>query len=108
MRHAPTTSELQLFQALRGKRLGVAFHRQVPLLGRFIVDLYAPAVRLVVEVDGGYHGNRGRADARRDRALARAGYRVLRLEAELVMQDVALAVARVRELIAELRSEAGE
>ena len=94
MRRAPTTSEARLFAALRGGQLGVAFRRQVPLLGRFIVDLLAPQLRLVVEVDGGYHQER--ADGRRDRALARAGYTVLRLEAELVMSDLPASVARVR------------
>ncbi len=38
---APISSEARLFEALRGRRLGVAFRRQVPLLGRFIVDLLA-------------------------------------------------------------------
>jgi len=42
---------------------------------------YAPSVRLVVEVDGGYHARRASADARRDRKLERAGHRVLRIEA---------------------------
>ncbi len=96
MRFAPTSSEARLFEALRGGRLGVAFRRQVPLLGRFIADLFAPEVRLVVEVDGGSHADRQAADARRDRALVRAGYRVLRLEAALVMGDLGEAVARVR------------
>jgi very-short-patch-repair endonuclease len=57
--------------------------------------------RLVVEVDGDYHARRQQADARRDRALARAGYRVLRLEAELVMHDLPAAVARIRDEIAQ-------
>ena len=102
MRGSPTSSEALLFDALRGGRLGVAFRRQVPVLGRFIVDLLAPELRLVVEVDGGYHEARRRADARRDRALERAGYRVLRLEAELVTRDCEAAVARVRDAIGEL------
>jgi len=93
MRRALTASEQLLFEAVRGRRLGVSFRRQVPLLGRFIADLLAPQVRLVVEVDGGYHGQRQRADGRRDRALARAGYHVLRLQAELVMHDLPRAVA---------------
>jgi very-short-patch-repair endonuclease len=105
MRHAPTPSEARLFAAVRGRRLGVAFRRQVPVLGKYIVDLLAPEVCLVVEVDGGYHGARRDADARRDRALARAGYRVLRLDTELVMRDAAAVVERVREAIAELRDE---
>jgi len=82
MRWAPTASEARLFEAVRGMRLGVGFRRQVPLLGRYIADLLAPEVRLVIEVDGGYRGQRQGADERRDRALAAAGYRVLRLQAE--------------------------
>jgi very-short-patch-repair endonuclease len=102
--HAPlsTLSEAWLFEALRGRRLGVSFKRQVPLLGRYIADLFAPEVRLVVEIDGGYHAERGDADARRQRALERAGYRVVRLDVELVMRDRDAAVARVRAVIAEL------
>jgi very-short-patch-repair endonuclease len=97
MRHAPTTSEARLFEALSGRRLGVSFKRQVPLLGRYIVDLLCPELRLVVEVDG---GARRDADERRDRALACAGYRVLRLDAALIVSDCDAAVAQVREAIA--------
>jgi adenine-specific DNA-methyltransferase len=67
----------------------------VPLLGRYIADFLAPAARLIVEVDGGYHASRVRADARRDETLRRAGYRVLRLPAELVRRDLAAALRRV-------------
>lgn len=81
-----------MFEAVRGGRLGVCFRRQVPVLGRYIADFLAAEVRLIVEVDGEYHGQRRRADERRDRALARAGYRVLRLPAELVMRDLPAAV----------------
>ena len=52
MRHAPTPSEARLFEAVRGGRLGVAFRRQVPVLGSYIVDLLAPEVRLVSHVSG--------------------------------------------------------
>lgn len=95
MRQAPTDSEARLWRALRSSQLGVAFRRQVPLLG-FIADFYAPSIRLIVEVDGGYHARRGSADSRRDRKLARAGYRVVRLQAELVMRDLQAAVVAVR------------
>jgi very-short-patch-repair endonuclease len=95
MRQAPTDSEARLWSALRSSQLGVAFRRQVPLLG-FIADFYAPSVRLVVEVDGGYHARRVSADARRDRKLACAGYRVVRLQAELVMRDLPAALLAVR------------
>ncbi len=95
MRRDPTPSEARLFEAVRGGRLGVAFRRQVAVLGRYIVDLLVPALKLVVEVDGGYHAQRERADERRHRALVAAGYRVVRVPAELVMRDLPAAVAVV-------------
>jgi len=50
----------------------------------------------VVEVDGGCHRQRRAADARRDERLRRLGYRVVRVEAELVLRDVEASVALVR------------
>jgi len=95
MRSALTPSEQRLWLAIRGGALGVWFRRQVPL-GRFIGDFVAASARLVVEVDGGYHARQRAADARRDRALQRLGYRVLRLDAELVSQREEEAVAQIR------------
>jgi very-short-patch-repair endonuclease len=75
----------------------------VTLLGRFIVDFVAPELRLVIEVDGAYHRSRHAADARRDRALVRAGYHVLRIDAELVVREGDVAATRVREAIEQVR-----
>ncbi len=100
MRAVPTASERALWGALRAGRLGTTFRRQVPIANRFIADFLAPAARLCVEVDGGYHDQRHSADARRDRALARLGYRVLHLEADLVVRDIEAALARVIEALA--------
>jgi very-short-patch-repair endonuclease len=77
----------------------VWFRRQVRV-GPFIADFLAAGPRLVVEVDGGYHTARRTADTRRDRKLARLGYRVLRIEASLVERNLAEAVAMVREALA--------
>ena len=95
MRHNSTETESQLWRQLSGSALGVAFKRQVPV-DRYIVDYLAPAARLVVEVDGGIHSARRTRDARRDRALQRLGYRVLRLDAELVSRQLPLAVETIR------------
>ena len=51
MRSALTPSEEKLWAEIRGGRLGVSFRRQFPL-GNYIADFAAPAVKLVVEVDG--------------------------------------------------------
>jgi very-short-patch-repair endonuclease len=98
MRHAPSRSEALLFAALSGRKLGVLFRRQVRV-GRFIADLAAPEVRLIVEVDGLWHTRRRAADERRDRALERVGWRVVRLPAELVERELPVAVERVREAV---------
>jgi very-short-patch-repair endonuclease len=97
MRQEPTSSERLLWAELSGGNLGVWFRRQV-VVGASIVDFMAPARKLVVEVDGGYHADarRRRADARRDKRLERAGYRVLRLPGELVISNLPQAVEQVR------------
>jgi very-short-patch-repair endonuclease len=99
MRNAQTSSELALWQAIRRKQLGVSFKRQFPI-GNHVADFAAPSVKLAIEVDGGYHANRAAADARKDRHLRRAGYRVLRIPADLVMRDISAAIASVRAALA--------
>jgi len=94
MRASPTQSEALLWAAIRGRRLGVAFRRQV-VIGECIVDFLAPACRLVVEVDGAYHMERVRADARRDAGLERLGYRVLRLSGALIERNLTLALDEI-------------
>ena len=95
MRAAPTATEALLWEELKGSRLGgVAFRRQA-VIGRYIADFVAVREKLVVEVDGGYHVERAKADARRDRELGRLGYRVLRVSAEIVARDI----ERVRALV---------
>ncbi len=81
------------------------FKRQVPIAGRYVVDFLAPELRVAVEIDGAYHSRRRAGDARRDAVLSRLGYQVLRLEAELVKRELAVAVERIRaELVAAKRS----
>ena len=100
MREQPTNSERLLWAELSGGKLGVWFRRQV-VVGASIVDFMAPARKLVVEVDGGYHGDvqRQRSDGRRDKRLERAGDRALRLPAALVLGNLPEAVRLVRAAI---------
>jgi very-short-patch-repair endonuclease len=104
-RQSLTLSEARLWESLKGSRLGVGFRRQVPL-GRYIADFVAPSCKLVVEVDGGYHAGRQAADARRDRALSRLGYRVLRVSHELVMQRHEEALGLIRAAVEAAAAEA--
>ena len=99
MRMAPSEPERLLWRALRSSQLGVQFRRQVVIQG-FIVDFFAPAKRLVVEVDGAHHTRQRGADKRRDRALATAGFSVLRLPAQLILHRVPLALQLVAQALA--------
>src|SRR5690242_18924374 len=94
MRHALTPSEQRLWLSLRGGALGVWFSRQEPL-GRFIGDFVAASARLVVEVYGAYHARPHASDARRDRALQRLGYLVLRHDTSLVIHRIQDALSQI-------------
>ena len=96
MRCQATASEALLWSRLRCRQLGVQFRQQVVVAERYIVDFFAPAVGVVVEVDGRYHAGRRGADARRQRALEALGYRVLRFEAAQVMLQLAVVEAAIR------------
>ena len=90
MRQNPTRSEALLFGQLRKRKLGPRFRRQHVFPLGYIVDLYAPCWKLVVEVDGGIHRDPAvaRADARRQAVLeAVYGVRFVRVPAELVERD---------------------
>ncbi|MCC6900026.1 MAG: DUF559 domain-containing protein [Polyangiaceae bacterium] len=95
LRGAATRSEAALWRALRARQLGVEVRRQV-VIGDFIADFVVPSAWLVIEVDGRCHTARRVADARRERALRRLGYRVLRLDAELVLHALPEALAQIR------------
>jgi len=77
MRSEPTPAEHRLWQILRAKRLaGYKFKRQLPI-DHYIVDFACSQRRLIVEADGGQHGESA-ADQRRDAHLEAQGFRVLR------------------------------
>ena len=52
-----TESEKPLWSRLRGKQLlDIQFNRQKPI-GDYIVDFYAPKVKLIIEIDGSQPSN---------------------------------------------------
>ncbi|MCL2725419.1 MAG: DUF559 domain-containing protein [Polyangiaceae bacterium] len=101
MRWAPTSSEHLLWQQLSGSKTGFAFRGQL-VIANHIVDFACTKVRLIVEVDDGYHERRQRKDAARDADLAGLGWHVLHFREELVLADVH-AVVRVIVQVAEAR-----
>ena len=54
LRKEKTKAEEILWQELRGDKLGVKFRRQHPI-DMYILDFYAPSLKLAIELDGEGH-----------------------------------------------------
>ena len=78
LRRRQTDAERRLWARLRDRRLlGAKFARQVPI-GAYVVDFCCREPKVIVELDGGQHAVRARADTERTAFLEALGYRVLR------------------------------
>jgi very-short-patch-repair endonuclease len=83
-----TDAERLLWRHLRQRQMaGLKFRRQHPL-GRFIVDFVCIEAALVIEVDGGQHGEREAEDAARTAWLNSQGYRVLRFWNNEILDNI--------------------
>ncbi len=81
MRKTMSPPEARLWVALRPlRKIGYHFRRQHPLRGYFL-DFVCLERRIIVEVDGASHEGRGTWDATRDAAMARLGFKTLRVPA---------------------------
>lgn len=88
LRTHATTSEKRLWAHIRRRqRHGFRFLRQRPI-GAYIVDFYAPELRLVIEVDGASHRGNLEADLERQSWLEQQGLHVLRFSDQQVLHDI--------------------
>ncbi len=95
LRGQMTLAERRLWQRLRAKQMcGLRFRRQEPL-GNYIADFYCAAARLVIELDGDSHAERGDSDARRDAVLCADGYTVLRFNNTQIFNDLSSVLATI-------------
>ena len=95
LRRDMSLPEVQLWQALRGEKLGgLRFRRQHPI-PPYVLDFYCAGVRLAVEIDGDSHDGRAAQDARRDAFLLELGIRTLRVPARDVLNDLPAVTAHI-------------
>lgn len=108
LRREPTDAEARLWARVRNRALGPRFRRQVPW-GRYVVDLWCPERRLVVEVDGAHHleAESLAHDAERTAWLEARGARVVRFLNTEVLLETDAVVQRIVELLADLPPQAG-
>ena len=95
LRNNPTPAERKIWSALSNRQLGgVRFNRQV-VIRPYICDLVARSVKLIIEIDGGQHGNSIDYDEARTVFLEAKGYRVLRFWNNDVMENLEGVVATI-------------
>jgi len=98
LRAHATDAERRLWSRLRANQLeGRKFRRQYAI-GQYIVDFACRSEHLVIELDGGGHGNDQSEsnDARRTAFLEKCGYRVLRFWNIDVLSDTVRVVEVIR------------
>lgn len=95
LRRYQTDAEKKLWGHLRNRQIeGVKFRRQY-VIGKYIVDFVCLERGLIVEIDGGQHGDQVGYDERRTAYLEQEGFRVMRfwnnevlVEAEAVLEMI--------------------
>lgn len=96
-----TKAEVYFWVLVKGRVIeSVKFRRQFSV-GPFILDFYAPSLKLAVEIDGGYHDQpEVRAyDTARESFIAEYGVTFIRFRNEELFLDPEGVVRRLRELV---------
>jgi len=88
-RNHPTEAESLLWERLRNGKVGKKFNRQ-HIIGPFIVDFACLEIKLIIEVDGGYHSEPRQAlsDEERTAELNKMGFWVIRFENEEIIHNI--------------------
>jgi very-short-patch-repair endonuclease len=101
LRNNMTVAEKLLWEKLRNKQIeGLKFRRQ-HAIGQFIVDFYCHEIKLVIEVDGGYHLNEFQAEYDNDRTyeLEKFGLKVLRFKNDEIINDINNVVQNIESFV---------
>lgn len=101
LRESSTDSEKILWQKLKAKKFyNLKFRRQHPI-NQFIVDFYCDQLKLVIELDGGYHNipEIKERDSERELILIELGLKVIRFKNEEVETDLKSVLLKIQEQI---------
>jgi len=97
-------AEQALWRLLRGRQIsGLKFRRQHPF-GDYILDFVCLENRLVIEVDGGQHGEQRVYDENRTQKLQEAGFCVLRFWNNEVLKEMESVREKIWLVVQELQS----
>ena len=98
LRKHMTLSEQALWECLKGKQiLGLRFRPQHPI-STYITDFYCHPIKLVIEVDGGYHKTNDQIehDIGREIELNDLGIKVVRYTNEIIENDLDSVITQIK------------
>ena len=102
LRRAGNLSEVLLWNELRSGKLGYHFLRQRPI-GRYVVDFFCHALRLVIEIDGAAsHDNKTEKDEVRQKTIESLGLTVVRYKDAEVRYHLASVLESIKSEILRL------
>lgn len=107
LRRNMTDAEHALWHRLRSRALGGHRFRRQHDIDPYIADFVCKEAMLVLEIDGGQHGDQQDYDARRTAYLQSQGYRVLRFWNNDVLTDIESVLEVVWEALAGAAPHAG-
>ncbi len=90
-------------EALRLVSEELQFRRQHPF-GDYILDFVCLENKLVIEVDGGHHGQQAEYDENRTQELQAAGFRILRFWNSEVLKEIESVREKIWLVVQELQS----
>jgi len=90
--------EILLWNQLKGKKLGYDFHRQKPI-DNYIVDFFCSKLKLIIEVDGEVHKDKGEDDIERQSKLESFGLKVLRFKASDIMKNLNYVIEAIEDYV---------
>ena len=104
LRKDMTRAEKMLWEEIRNNKLGIKFRRQAPfIIGnyKFIVDFYAPKIKLIIEVDGDIHlkPEINEVDKIREKVFMDLGYEILRFKNNDIYSHLENVIKQIKEVM---------
>ncbi len=107
LRNSATPAERKLWSVLSNRQLcGVRFNRQV-VIRPYICDLVARSAKLIIEIDGGHHGNSIGYDLARTAFLEAKGYHVMRFWNNEVLENIEGVVTTIAQALNSASHQSG-
>lgn len=109
LRARMTEAEEILWNSIKINEWHLKFRRQHPI-SNYIADFYCHHLKLVIELDGGYHENKEVKiyDEKREQDIAEFGVSVLRFKNEEVINNTEKVMKKIEETITSIQEEMKE